>query len=107
MRKRQPVRRTGWARLAPVRGLREFVQVVGVKNVMQRELAVEVYGLDGRGKTQAPIVPWLMGTFCGTGTRQGPYWKPSMGEGPRGYRIPAREADNLARVVVVWTKRGR
>ena len=69
--------------------------------------AVEVYGLDGRGKTQAPIVPWLMGTFCGTGTRQGPYWKPSMGEGPRGYRIPAREADNLARVVVVWTKRGR
>jgi len=26
--------------------LREFVQVVGVKNVMRNELSVEVYGLD-------------------------------------------------------------
>jgi 1-acyl-sn-glycerol-3-phosphate acyltransferase len=40
------VRRTGWARLAPVRAVREFVQVVGVKNVMRRELSIEVYGLD-------------------------------------------------------------
>jgi 1-acyl-sn-glycerol-3-phosphate acyltransferase len=39
-------RRTGWARLAPVRALREFVQVVGVKTVMRKELAVEVHGLD-------------------------------------------------------------
>jgi 1-acyl-sn-glycerol-3-phosphate acyltransferase len=40
------MRRTGWARSAPVRAVREFVQVVGVKNVMRKELAVEVYGLD-------------------------------------------------------------
>jgi hypothetical protein len=32
------MRRTGWARAAPVRALREFVQVVGVKNVMRNEL---------------------------------------------------------------------
>ncbi|HLM22702.1 MAG TPA: 1-acyl-sn-glycerol-3-phosphate acyltransferase, partial [Propionibacteriaceae bacterium] len=40
------MRRTGWARSTPVRALREFVQVIGVKNVMRRELSVEVYGLD-------------------------------------------------------------
>jgi 1-acyl-sn-glycerol-3-phosphate acyltransferase len=40
------MRRTGWARSAPARAVREFVQVVGVKNVMRKELAVEVYGLD-------------------------------------------------------------
>jgi 1-acyl-sn-glycerol-3-phosphate acyltransferase len=40
------VRQRGWARLAPVRALRECVQVVGVKNVMRKELSVEVYGLD-------------------------------------------------------------
>jgi len=56
MRKRQPVRGTGWARLAPVRGLREFVQVVGVKNVMQRELAVEVYGLDELRQLDGPAL---------------------------------------------------
>jgi 1-acyl-sn-glycerol-3-phosphate acyltransferase len=46
MKSGRPVRRTSWARLAPVRALREFVQVVGVKNVMRKELSVEVYGLD-------------------------------------------------------------
>ena len=40
------MRRTGWARTAPVRGLRGFVQLVGVKNVMRNELSVEVYGLE-------------------------------------------------------------
>ncbi|HEX5906454.1 MAG TPA: lysophospholipid acyltransferase family protein [Propionibacteriaceae bacterium] len=29
-----------------MRALREFVQVIGVKNVMRRELSVEVYGVD-------------------------------------------------------------
>lgn len=46
MRNSRRVRRTGWARSAPVRVLREFVQVIGVKNVMRRELSVEVYGLE-------------------------------------------------------------
>jgi hypothetical protein len=36
----------GWARLAPVRAVRECVQVVGVKPVVRKELSVEVYGLD-------------------------------------------------------------
>jgi 1-acyl-sn-glycerol-3-phosphate acyltransferase len=56
MRNRQPVRRTGWARSAPVRGLREFVQVVGIKNVMHKELAVEVYGLDELGQLDGPAL---------------------------------------------------
>jgi 1-acyl-sn-glycerol-3-phosphate acyltransferase len=56
MRNRQPVRRTGWARLAPVRGLREVVQVVGVKNVMRKELAVEVYGLDELRQLDGPAL---------------------------------------------------
>ena len=34
---------TGWARLAPVRAVREVVQVVGVKNVLRKELALEVF----------------------------------------------------------------
>jgi 1-acyl-sn-glycerol-3-phosphate acyltransferase len=46
MRNGRRVRRTGWARSTPVRALREFVQVIGVKNVIRRELSVEVYGLD-------------------------------------------------------------
>ena len=46
MRNGRPVRQTGWARTAPVRALRECVQVVAVKNVMRKELSVEVYGLD-------------------------------------------------------------
>jgi 1-acyl-sn-glycerol-3-phosphate acyltransferase len=46
MRNGRRARRTGWARSAPVRAMREFVQVIGVKNVMRRELSVEVYGLD-------------------------------------------------------------
>jgi 1-acyl-sn-glycerol-3-phosphate acyltransferase len=59
MKNGRPVRRTGWARLAPVRVLREFVQVVGVKNVMRNELAVEVYGLNELRQLDGPalIVP--------------------------------------------------
>lgn len=50
------MRRTGWARWAPVRALREFVQVVGVKNVTRRELSVEVYGLDELRKLDGPAL---------------------------------------------------
>ena len=69
--------------------------------------AVEVYGIFANGSTQAPPVPWLMGTFCGTGTKQGPYWRPFADEGPRGYRAPTERSDNVARVVVIWLKRRR
>lgn len=54
--------------------------------------AVEVYGINARGGTMVPRRRWQMGTFCGTGTRQG----------PSGGRM-----DNLAHVIVVWTKRER
>jgi 1-acyl-sn-glycerol-3-phosphate acyltransferase len=50
------VRRTGWARMAPARALRECVQVVGVKNVMRKELSVEVYGLDEIGQLNGPAL---------------------------------------------------
>ena len=66
--------------------------------------AVEVYGINARGGTQAPLKPWQMGTFCGTGTRQGPFARAELPPGARPSRI---EADNIARVVVVWMKRGR
>ena len=56
MRARQPVRRTGWARTAPVRAMRGFVQVVGVKNVVRKELAVEVYGLDELRQLDGPAL---------------------------------------------------
>jgi 1-acyl-sn-glycerol-3-phosphate acyltransferase len=56
MRNGRPARRTGWARLAPVRALREFVQVAGVKNVVRKELAVEVYGLDELGQLNGPAL---------------------------------------------------
>src|SRR5829696_4780672 len=56
MRNGRPVRRTGWARLAPVRALRECVQVVGVKNVMRKELSVEVYGLDELRQLAGPAL---------------------------------------------------
>jgi hypothetical protein len=69
--------------------------------------AVEVYGITGRGTTSAPPVPWLLGTFCGTGTKQGPYWRASAGDGPRGYAVAREPIDNVARVVVVWLKRRR
>jgi hypothetical protein len=71
--------------------------------------AVEVYGIDARGSTQAPVKPWLMGTFCGTGTRQGPLWTRPPDDEPRGYRRGGarREMDNLARVAVIWLKRRR
>ena len=50
------MRRTAWARWVPMRGLREFVQVVGVKNVMRNELAVEVYGLDELRQLAGPAL---------------------------------------------------
>jgi 1-acyl-sn-glycerol-3-phosphate acyltransferase len=56
MKNRQLARRTGWARLAPMRGLREFVQAIGVKNVMRKELAVEVYGLDELRQLDGPAL---------------------------------------------------
>src|SRR4030095_354522 len=56
MRKGRPVRRTGWARLAPARALRECVLVLGVKNVMRRELSVEVYGLDELRQLNGPAL---------------------------------------------------
>src|SRR5512133_1906977 len=56
MKNRQPARRTGWARLAPMRGLRELVQAVGVKSVMRKELAVEVYGLDELRQLDGPAL---------------------------------------------------
>jgi hypothetical protein len=66
--------------------------------------AVEVYGINARGGTQVPLRPWQMGTFCGTGTRQGPRARPEL---PPGVRDVRREMDNIARVLVVWVKRGR
>jgi 1-acyl-sn-glycerol-3-phosphate acyltransferase len=56
MRSGRPARRTGWARTAPVRALRECVQVVGVKNVMRTELSVEVYGLDELRQLDGPAL---------------------------------------------------
>ena len=41
-----PVFPTGWARTLPVRILREFVQVVGLKTLMRKDLAMDVHGLD-------------------------------------------------------------
>ena len=52
----RPVKRTGWARSAPVRALRECVQVVGVKSVMRKELSVEVYGLDELRQLDGPAL---------------------------------------------------
>jgi 1-acyl-sn-glycerol-3-phosphate acyltransferase len=56
MRNSSAARRAGWARTAPVRGLREFVQVVGVQNVMRNELSVEAYGLDDLRYLAGPAV---------------------------------------------------
>jgi 1-acyl-sn-glycerol-3-phosphate acyltransferase len=56
MRNRQPVRRTGWARTAPVGAMRGFVQVVGVKSVVRKELAVEVYGLHELRQLDGPAL---------------------------------------------------
>ena len=41
-----PVFPTGWARTRPVRILREVVQVVGLKTLMRKDLAMDVHGLD-------------------------------------------------------------
>jgi hypothetical protein len=70
--------------------------------------AVEVYGINARGGTQAPGKPWQSGTFCGTGTRQGPLAPmTTSADMPRGYRLPERQMDNIARVAVIWLKRKR
>jgi 1-acyl-sn-glycerol-3-phosphate acyltransferase len=42
--------------MAAARALRECVQVVGVKNVMRKELTVEVYGLDELRQLNGPAV---------------------------------------------------
>lgn len=71
-----------------------------VADILAEEVqAVEVYGIDARGRIVAPIRPWLLGTHCGTGTRMGPFDR-------TGVRTRL-EMDNWARVVVVWLKRGR
>jgi hypothetical protein len=62
--------------------------------------AVEVYGASSG---VAPPVRWLLGTFCGTGARQGPGRQPPS-DGVRTIR-PAM--DNFVRVLVVWMKRRR
>jgi hypothetical protein len=67
--------------------------------------AVEVYGIFARGGTMAPPSPWLMGTFCGTGTRQGPLGDPERMPSERTPRT--QDGDNIARVIVVWMKRRR
>lgn len=70
--------------------------------------AVEVYGIDARGRTQAPVKAWQSGTFCGSGTRQGPLAPmTASADMPRGYRLPEKQMDNIARVAVIWTKRRR
>ena len=71
--------------------------------------AVEVYGIDARGGTQWPLSKkWQSGTFCGTGTRQGPLSFATAAEDmPRGYRRTNREMDNIARVAVIWLRRHR
>lgn len=56
MKNGRPARRTGWAQWAPVRGLRGLVQVVAVKNVMGKELSVEVYGLDELRQLSGPAL---------------------------------------------------
>jgi 1-acyl-sn-glycerol-3-phosphate acyltransferase len=56
MKNSSATRRAAWARSAPARGLREFVQVVGVKNVMRNELTVEAYGLDQLRELVGPAV---------------------------------------------------
>jgi 1-acyl-sn-glycerol-3-phosphate acyltransferase len=56
MKNGRPARWTGWARWAPVRVLRDVVQVTGVKNVVRKELAVEVYGLDELRQLNGPAL---------------------------------------------------
>ena len=47
---------TGWARVAPVRAVREVVQVLGVKSVLRKELSLEVFGLDELRQLQGPAL---------------------------------------------------
>lgn len=55
--------------------------------------AVEVYGLDAKQGTMRPK-GWRKQEFCGTGMNEGPLLK-------------FTESYNIARVIVVWTKRRR
>jgi 1-acyl-sn-glycerol-3-phosphate acyltransferase len=50
------MRRVRWARLAPVRAVRECVQVVAVKPMVRKELSVEVYGLDELRQLDGPAL---------------------------------------------------
>ncbi len=47
---------TGWARTRPVRVLREFVQVVGLKNLLRKELAIDVQGLEELRRYDGPAL---------------------------------------------------
>jgi 1-acyl-sn-glycerol-3-phosphate acyltransferase len=47
---------TGWARVAPVRAVREVVQVLGVKSVLRKELSLEVFGLDELRQLRGPAL---------------------------------------------------
>ena len=56
MKDSRPVRRMRWARLAPVRAVRECVQVGAVKPMVRKELSVEVYGLDELRQLDGPAL---------------------------------------------------
>jgi hypothetical protein len=83
------------------------------KDILADEVhAVEVYGINARGGTQAPMAPWPKGAHCGTGMRLGPFFRPPgfappAGSGGRSVRGGRQEMDNIARVVVAWLKRGQ
>lgn len=64
--------------------------------------AVELYGIFANGSTMAPPSPWVPGTFCGTGMKQGPNHRPDR---IPGRRAPPMEMDNFVRTLVVWLKR--
>jgi hypothetical protein len=67
--------------------------------------AVEVYGAMVGGVPTAQLAPWARDTFCGSGRRPGPDSQAT--DRPRGERAPRTVVgDNIARVIVVWT-RGR
>ena len=56
MKASRPVRRMRWARLAPMRAVRECVQVGAVKPMVRKELSVEVYGLDELRQLDGPAL---------------------------------------------------
>lgn len=68
--------------------------------------AVEVYGATTRPLPLMQLAPWPKGTFCGTGRREGPTQQPT--DRPSGERTPrSTDVDNIARLIVVWTRTGR